>query len=217
MAKTTSSNETDGAVQAALQAVKGREEEIKQGANAALGQVVPILHVHFQPTNVNPSTATGIGNMKRVLSAILNDEENKITMKDEVGRPIGVANFNQIYSQVVGPDSKGCIEVEYFEQATLRFLGDVMWSLNWFLDHGILGIPKQVTRAVLQGIGVSFVLETYYKSWLVTILDQFNQRGMIPGYVDEKTGENNWEIYTKTIGRNIIVRPVERFMYSTNQ
>ena len=217
MAKAPDPSKPNAATQVALQTIKGQEEQIKQGANTTLAQVVPILHVDFQPTSVDPGTAAGIGNMKRVLSAILNDEENRITLKDEVGRPVGVANFNEIYPQVVGPDDKGCIEIEYHEQATLRFLGDAMWSMNWFLDHGFLGIPKQVTRAVLQAIGVSFVLETYYKSWLVTILDQFNQRGLIPGYVNEKTGESNWEVYTKTIGRNIIVRPVERFMYSTGK
>jgi hypothetical protein len=214
MAKASDPSKANAATQAALQSIKGQEETIKQGANATLAQVVPILQVHFQPTTVDPGDPSGVGNMKRVLSAILNDEENRITVKDEVGKAVGVANFNQIYTQVIGPDDDGCIEIEYHEQATLGFLGDVMWSLNWFVANGFLGIPKRVTRAVLQAVGVSFVLETYYKSWLVTILDQFNQRGLIPGYVNAKTGENNWEVFTRKVGRNIIVRPVERFVYS---
>jgi len=213
----TPNNQTnlDADAQAALQSLKGKEEHVIQGARQTLAQAVPILHVEIQPTNVDPGAAAGVGNMKRVLSAILNDEENRITVKDEVGNPVGVANFNEIYRQVLGPDEKGCIEIEYHEQATLGFLGDAMWSLNWFFRNGFLGVPRQVVRAVLQGIGVSFVLEEYYRSWLVTILDQFNQRGVIPGYINETTGENNWQVYTKTIGRNIIVCPVDRFQYSS--
>src|SRR5262249_34543833 len=116
-------------------------------------------------------------------SAILEDSENRIMAKDDAGNPVGVRNFNEIYSQVVGPKSDGSVEIEYAEQATLGFLGDCMWSLDWFFANGFLGFPRQVTRAVLQALGVSFLLEAYYRSWLVTILDQFNQRGLIPGYI----------------------------------
>jgi hypothetical protein len=214
MATPNKSFNEDADAQAAILSIRGREEAIKQGAHDTLNQVVPILHVEINPTNVDPGTPAGIGNMKRVVSAILNDEENRIMVKDDVGNPVGVRNFNEIYPQVVGPMKDGSIQVEYHEQATLGFLGDMMWSLDWFFANGILGVPRQMTRAVFQAIGVSFVLETYYKSWLATILDQFNQRGLIPGFVDPKTGESNWEIYTETIGRNIILKPTGKFAYA---
>jgi hypothetical protein len=209
--------EREADAQAALDSLKGSEGIVKEGASQLVGQIVPILHIDIKPTNVDPGDPSGVGNMKRVLSAILNDEKNKITVKDEVGNPVGVRNFNEIYPQVVGPRKDGSIQIEYHEQATLGFLGDMMWSLGWFTRNGILGFPRQVTRAVLQAAGVSFVLETYYQSWLSTILDQFNQRGQIPGYVDSKTGETNWEIYTETIGRNIILKPAGKFVYSENK
>jgi hypothetical protein len=217
MAKSAKQIKQDAETQAVLDSLDGREEEFKQGAKETLGQIVPILRVDIQPTDVDPANPSGISNMKRVLSAILNDEANKIMVKDEVGNPVGVRNFNEIYPQVVGPRSDGSIQVEYHEQATLGFLGDVMWSLNWFFQHGVLGFPKQTTRAVLQAMGVSFVLESYYRTWLATILDQFNQRGVIPGYVNPQTGEHNWEVVTETIGRNIIVKPSGKFVYSDGQ
>jgi hypothetical protein len=210
--KTHAEKEAD--VQAALESMKEHEAVLKEGAVKTVGQIVPILHIDIKPTNVDPANATGVGNMKRVLSAILNDEKNKITVKDELGKPVGVRNFNEIYPQVVGPKKDGTIQIEYHEQATLGFLGDMMWSMGWFTQHGILGIPRQLVRACLQGVGVAFVLETYYMSWLSTILDQFNQRGQIPGYVDSKTGECNWQIYTETVGRNIILKPSGKFVYS---
>src|SRR5262245_21448212 len=99
--KTHAEKEAD--VQAALESMKGHEAVVKDGASKTVGQIVPILHIDIKPTNVDPGTPSGVGNMKRVLSAILNDEKNKITVKDEVGNPVGVRNFNEIYPQVIGP------------------------------------------------------------------------------------------------------------------
>src|SRR4029078_39215 len=89
----------DSDARAAILSIQGQEDKVKQGARDTLGQVVPILHVEINPTNVDPGTPAGIGNMKRVLSAILNDEENRIMAKDDVGNPVGVRNFNEIYPQ----------------------------------------------------------------------------------------------------------------------
>jgi hypothetical protein len=200
---------------AALQnAADDHSEMIKKGAAAALGQIVPILRIDIRPTNVDPGTVDGVQNMKRVLNAILNDEGNQITVKDENGRALGVRNFNEIYPQVQGPFSDGRIQVEYHEQATLGFVGDVLWALNWFFQNGILGVPQQMVSALLQAAGVRFVMETYYKQWLASILDQFNQRGLIPGFTNPKTGEDNWLLETETIGRNIVVRPASKYAYS---
>ena len=195
---------------ALLAAVAGKQEEIKQGAQQTLGQVVPILAIDIRPTNVDPADPAGIGNMKRVLSAILNDEGNKVTVKDEVGKSVGVRNFNEIYPNVVGPAADGSIQVEYHEQATLGFVGDLMWSFQWFFKRGILGVPRQMVGAVLQQCGVSFVLETYYKQWLASIIDHLNQRGVIPGFTDQATGKDNWEITTQGVGRRMMLRPIAK-------
>ncbi len=184
-----------------------RREAVQQGATYALDHVVPILRVEMRPTNVDPSTWTGVFNMKRVLNVLLNDEGTKITVKDDYGKPQGAMTFRSVYPQVEGPYADGSIQVEYHEQATLGFLGDVLWSLRWFFNKGILGLPVQMVRAVLQACGVAFLLEEYYRKWLVSLLDQLNQQGVIPGYVNPETHQDNWELITETAGRNIRVRP----------
>jgi hypothetical protein len=185
----------------------GRQDEVKQGALGTLDSVVPILRVEMRPTNVDPHTWQGVFNMKRVLNVVLNDESTKITVKDDYGKPIGAMTFRSIYPQVEGPYNDGSIQVEYHEQATLGFVGDVLWSFQWFFKRGILGLPAQMVSAVLQGCGVAFLLEEYYRKWLVSLLDQLNQQGMIPGFVDPETHQDNWEFVTYTAGRNIMVRP----------
>jgi hypothetical protein len=210
-------DKNDAEAQAIVAQLAGKEPDIKQGAQQTLGNVVPILRIDIRPTNVDPKASGGVQNMKRVLSAILNDEGNKITVKDEAGRAVGVRNFSEVYPRIFGPQDDGSIQVEYHEQATLGWLGDVMWSLGWFTKRGVLGVPRQMVSAVMQQLGVSFVLETYYQSWLATILDQFNQRGLLPGYVNSETGVCAWEVKTETIGRNIVVRPVGEFVLAKRE
>lgn len=182
-------------------------EEIKSGVSETLERVMPILKIDMRPTNVDPATHAGRRNMRRVLNAIMNDESAKITVKDDSGNSVGVAAFRQIYPQIHGPADDGSIQVEYHEQATLGTVGDSLWAINWFFKHGILGLPRQMTKAVLQAAGATFLLERYYQRWLISLLDQLNQQGVLPGYVDPETHQDNWEVVTATVGQNIIVRP----------
>ncbi len=198
---------TEAEQRAALAEVARRRQELQPRLGQALGEVVPILRVDIRPTPVDPAAPGGVQNMKRVLSAILASDNNKVTVKDERGHDIGMRNFNEIYPQVVGPDARGAIQLEYCEQATLGWFGDLLWSMGWFTRNGLLGVPRQMIDAALQAMGVRFVMETYYQNWLASILDEFSQRGLVPGYCDAKTGANHWLIETPTIGRNIIVRP----------
>ncbi len=184
-----------------------QQHQVQQGVADQLGKIVPILKVEMRPTNVDPATAAGRAAMKRVLNVLLNDEGTQITVKDDRGRPQGAMTFRQIYPNLEGPRKDGSIQVEYHEQATLGFLGDVLWSLSWYFRNGFLGVPMQMGRAILKSCGVSFLLEEYYRRWLVSLLDQMNQQGLIPGYVDPVTKEDNWEVVTETAGQNIIVRP----------
>ncbi|HEY1068694.1 MAG TPA: hypothetical protein VGE52_21400, partial [Pirellulales bacterium] len=182
------------AINAALGAAQ--QKQVKQGAQATIDRVVPILQVDMRPTDVDPRHPGGVKNMKRVLHVVLNSETASITAKDEDGKALGVTNFRQIYPSIQGPNSAGEMQVEYHEQATLGWVGDVMWSMGWFFKHGILGIPHQSISMVLQGAGVAFVLETYYARWLASLLDQMHQQGLLPGYTDPVTHSDNWEIAT---------------------
>lgn len=214
MADSSSRDEKNAVRQAAASAAQSgfhptaREMQTLKGeAKQTLDRLTPILTVSLQPTNVDPRKPGGAANMKRVLNAILNDENAKVTIKDDDGNSLGAAGFSRIYPQVQGPFRDGSIQVEYHEQATLGWLGDVFWSMGWFLRHGVLGIPRQTTSALLQTMGVSFLLERYYQLWLCSLLDQLHQQGVLPGYTDPATHDDLWEVSTEIAGRNIIVRP----------
>lgn len=180
---------------------------LKGAARDTLDRLVPMLTITLRPTDVDPRSPAGPLNMKRVLHSVLNDEGAKITIKDEDGRSLETAQFARIYPQIQGPFADGSIQIEYHEQATLGWLGDVFWSLGWFLKQGVLGIPRQMTGAALQAVGVSFLLEHYYRQWLISLLDQLERQGLLPGYVDPETREDRWETFTEIAGRNIVLRP----------
>ncbi|MGL4462679.1 MAG: hypothetical protein ACRC1K_11035, partial [Planctomycetia bacterium] len=62
-------------------------------------------------------------------------------------------------------------------------------------------------NSVLQNMGVSFMLELYYQKWLISLLDQLNQQGVLIGFVDPESKEDNWSVRTETFGRNILIKP----------
>ncbi|MGL4463082.1 MAG: hypothetical protein ACRC1K_13115, partial [Planctomycetia bacterium] len=169
---------------------KTQRQQLHLGLEAQLRAVTPILRLNMQPSNVHPDHPGGPLNLKRVLNTLINDESAQIAALDEGGKSLGMVHFRQIYPQVQGPFRDRSIQIEYSEQATLGLLGDALWSMKWFFKHGVLGLPRQAVNSVLQNMGVSFMLELYYQKWLISLLDQLNQQGVLIGFVDPESKED---------------------------